>query len=131
VATIGMMTTTAETAHAGPWPWPVTTLLVHCVITVVLALRRPWFWAMVAWVTGALLTMLALLLDGVPDGAVANGVVLVAVSGGVGLLGILVRLWALSAGRLERAQTVSAAEVYRRRELQERNRIARELHDVV
>src|SRR5699024_8235960 len=58
-------------------------------------------------------------------------VVLVAISGGVVLLGLTVRQWILISGQVEQAQSHSAEEVRRRFELEERSRIARELHDVV
>ncbi|HLS73598.1 MAG TPA: sensor histidine kinase [Actinomycetaceae bacterium] len=133
LATVGTIAATAGAAGASPWPWPVTTLLAHCLIILVLALRRPWFWAASAWASGVLVTIAAPLLGPaeLPPGAVANGIVLVSVSAGVGLIGTLGRLWTLSAGRVEQAETLSADEARRRRELQERNRIARELHDVV
>ncbi|WP_258933407.1 histidine kinase dimerization/phosphoacceptor domain-containing protein [Nesterenkonia pannonica] len=44
---------------------------------------------------------------------------------------ISLRLWILSAGRVEAAEASSAQQDRRRQELEERNRIARELHDVV
>ena len=130
-ATAGMIAATA--ASTGIWPWPVTTLITHCLLILLLALRQPWFWSVAAWAGGVLLTIAAPLLcpDGVPHGAVANGIVLVSVSAGVGLVGALGRLWVLSASRVEHAETISADEARRRRELQERNRIARELHDIV
>ena len=133
LATVGTITATAEAAATSPWPWPVTTMLTHCLIILVLALRRPWFWAAGTWAGGLLLTIAAPLLGpgGLPPGAIANSIVLVSVSAGVALIGALGRLWMLSVSRVEQAETISAEEARRRRELQERNRIARELHDVV
>ncbi|GAB3173573.1 hypothetical protein GCM10027059_44840 [Myceligenerans halotolerans] len=131
---------TAGAAPEWPWPWPVTVLLTHCLTVFVLALRHPWYWAASLWLAGAMLTVLAPALtvlvpvasDREADDAVmANGVVLLSLSGAFALVGLLVRLWIASVGRVEEAQRLSAAEVARRRELEERNRIARELHDVV
>jgi signal transduction histidine kinase len=130
---LGLMIVTAGAADAWPWPWPVTVLLAHCVTVFVLALRHPWYWAASLWSAGAMLTVMApaLITHEAGEAAVANGVVLVSLSGGIALVGVLIRLWILSVLRMEQAERLSAAETTRRRELEERNRIARELHDVV
>ena len=47
------------------------------------------------------------------------------------MLGSLTRQWIRDADRLEVSERTSAQQSRRRRELEERNRIARELHDVV
>jgi signal transduction histidine kinase len=128
-----LMLITADAGPEWPWPWPVTALLAHCLTVLVLALRHTWYWAASLWSAGAMLTVLtpAAIADGAGDAAVANGVVLVSLSGGVALVGVLVRLWNLSVVRMEQAERLGAEETSRRRELEERNRIARELHDVV
>lgn len=133
VGALGLMIVTAGAAAAWPWPWPVTVLLAHCVTVFVLALRHPWYWAASLWSAGAMLTVVApaVITHDAGAAAVANGVVLVSLSGGIALVGVLIRLWILSVLRMEQAERLSAAETTRRRELEERNRIARELHDVV
>lgn len=137
-AALATMLVTTGGQGSWPWPWPVTSLLAHCLTLVVLALCHRWFWAVSAWSAGAVLTLGSLLVTSpelLPGGTLrsvlTNGVVLVAVSGGVLLLSLMVHQWILIAGQVERAETHSAEEERRRRELEERNRIARELHDVV
>lgn len=138
VSALAMLLVTAPGHGTAPWPWPVTALLAHCLTLAVLAIFHRWFWALSAWSAGAILTLLVLLVTDpavLPGGTLrtvtTNGVVLVAISGGVVLLGLTARQLILARGQAEQAQNVSADEMRRRRELEDRGRIARELHDVV
>ncbi|WP_150461121.1 sensor histidine kinase [Nesterenkonia ebinurensis] len=128
----GLMVAVAEAATS-PWPWPMTALITQCAVLSVAALARPWYYAVSAWCGGAVLTLVALLIVELEtaSGALANSIVSVSVTASVVVIGVLVRLWILNAGRLEAAERTSAEQDRRRKELQERNRIARELHDVV
>ncbi|UFU03723.1 sensor histidine kinase [Ruania suaedae] len=138
LSTLGTILAAANLAGSdpdphGPWPWPVTTLVAYCLVIVVIALRHHWLWAAAVWSTGTMITVGAYLVIAgrIPDGGLANGIVLASISAGLGLLAIFGRLWMQNLGRAERAERVSAEELQRRRDLEERNRIARELHDVV
>lgn len=127
----GMLATSAMAAEL-PWPWPVTGILAQCLLVAVLALRHQWYWPIAAWSAGSLLTAIAFMLvqDGGPSG-LANGVVLVSVTAGLTVLGVLERLWRKGTARAQQAEELSAEEAQRRRDLEERNRIARDMHDVV
>jgi len=114
-----------------PWPWPVTGMIAQCLLVAVLALRHQWYWVVAGWGAGTLLTALAFVIPGRVPGGLANGVVLVSLTAALAMLGVLERLWRQGAVRAQQAEQVSAEEAQRRRDLEERNRIARELHDVV
>lgn len=138
VASLATILLSAGGLGIAPWPWPVTTLLAHCLTLAVLAVFHRWYWGLSTWSAGVVLTLGAMALtdpatlDPARRGSLlTNGVVLIAISGGVVLLGLTVHQWLLASSQVERAQSVSAEQVRRRQELEERNRIARELHDVV
>lgn len=115
-----------------PWPWPVTGIIAQCLLLAVLALGHQWYWVAGAWSAGALLTAVAsVLAPARVPGGLANGVVLVSLTAGIALAGVLERLWRQGAARAQQAEELSIEEAQRRRDLEQRNRIARELHDVV
>lgn len=132
LASGGLILVTAP-AEVSVWPWPVTVLLTQCAVLIVAGLVRPWYYAVSAWCAGVVLTILVLLWD-TPElapGALTNSIVFVSVSAVVVTGATLSRMWIRNAGRLEAAERSSAFQDRRSKELAERNRIARELHDVV
>lgn len=132
VASGATVLVTAESSVAA-WPWPVTTMITQCAVLIVAALARPWYYSAAAWAAGAPITVAALLVSApdMPVGALPTSIVFISVSATVVLIGALVRVWVLNAGRLEEAARTSEEQGRRRHELEERNRIAREMHDVV
>lgn len=132
LTSLATMVLTVELAALLPWPWPVTAIVAQCVLVALLALRHQWYWAVGAWSVGAFLTALAFVLThGGTPGGLANGVVLVSVTAVLTVLGILERLWRQGTARAQQAEELSAEEAQRRRDLEERNRIARDMHDIV
>ncbi|MFC5906336.1 sensor histidine kinase [Streptacidiphilus monticola] len=105
------------------WPWPVTTIIGYLYLLLALSLREPrrvlgYVWA----ATGAAGFALAVAVPS-RDG-IGNAVLMLALSGGVLLLGNALR-------ERQLAQRESASQRARSALLEERTRIARELHDVV
>lgn len=125
----------ALTAEAGVsvWPWPVTVLLTQCAVLIVVGLVRPWYYAISAWSASVVLTLVAVLAvaPDVPVGAMGNSIVFVSVSASTVAASTFGRMWIRNAGRLQAAERTSTIQNRRSKELAERNRIARELHDVV
>jgi signal transduction histidine kinase len=120
------------TAVAGaPWPLSATGVLSLCALLLVIGTRQPVVLGVVAWAVGIAASLQVLLYVGFgeskmasTDGIVANLVTTTALTALALLVGILVAQRRHARGEL-------AAEQDRRMLVEERNRIARELHDVV
>jgi len=124
---------TAAAEHA-PWPVSVPGMLGLCGMLAVLGARERWQIGATAWALG-LLTPLQILFY--PDkgttfnGSLADFVTSTSVSALVLLAAVLVARTAGIRSELDHERGVTATEQERRVVVEERNRIARELHDVV
>ncbi|MFI1029700.1 sensor histidine kinase [Streptomyces sp. NPDC020951] len=115
----------------GPdWPWSAPQIVAHAVVFLILALRVRSGVSVAALTATGLVTWL---VQGVIGGATYNstGVTAVAVCGVAVLVGTAFRGLGEARTQLVEQETITAEERARRTLLEERNRIARELHDVV
>ncbi|MER6071519.1 histidine kinase [Streptomyces sp. NPDC001817] len=115
----------------GPnWPWTTPLLLAHMAVLLLLALRVRFRGTVAALVTTALVT--AVVEGGLgasrysPTGTVAVGLFAIAA-----VIGAALRSRSEARSELVQQTTITAEERARRTLLEERSRIARELHDVV
>lgn len=114
-----------------PWPWPVTGLIALSGSVLIVALRHAWWHGVVAWALPQVLVLAVVAELRAGASGLSDLIVTAAVSAGLLVLALLLRLWLGSQGAL-RAERAAGAEISaQRRELAERNRIAQELHDVV
>ncbi|GAA1858288.1 sensor histidine kinase [Microbacterium koreense] len=131
---VGTTLLVAPTATA-PWPVPVATMLAVAITLAGLAVVKRWTFTATVWavVVGWTLGVTALRPShpAVP-GAVAADLIVFA---GVALLslvvGVAVGRWSDTRRQLDDQRSATAREVERRELVEERARIARELHDVV
>jgi signal transduction histidine kinase len=117
-------------SSAEPWPWPVTSVFAQVVVLVIVGLRAPRRVLVELWLLLALLSAGAWLA--VPDRRDWRGLLTMVVASAIALL--LADAWrerSETGRRLTEQEQVSQAERTRRVVLEERTRIARELHDVV
>lgn len=118
-----------------PWPWPVASLIAVTLMIAVIAARHPWRYAVAAWLTAVAgtIAMIASTPDryGELDTAVTNGIVFAANAGGVLAIVLLLAQRREIRAQLARERRSAAEEQGRRELVEERARIARELHDVV
>ncbi|MFE4514288.1 histidine kinase [Kitasatospora sp. NPDC056783] len=129
-----LVTTGAITARhtqvMGSWPWTAPMIIAYVVLMLALALRESRATLLSAWVATVLLTALTTTL-GLPHSGDGSTMLLIALSGGALLLGWTVRDRAEARRLLTEQEHISEVERERRTLLEERARIARELHDVV
>ncbi|WP_314172439.1 sensor histidine kinase [Streptomyces winkii] len=112
-----------------PWPWPATVIVGYLALCLMLALRERRSTLIAVWtVTLVLSLVLGFVAQDRSDG---TNVLLTVLSGVVLLLFGAVRERGDAQRRLAEQETISEAERARRTLLEERARIARELHDVV
>ncbi|WP_306950258.1 sensor histidine kinase [Streptomyces sp. B4I13] len=115
----------------GPaWPWSTAQVLAHAVVFFFLALRVRTRVSVAALTATALTTWV---IQGLVGGATytSTGFTAVAIFAAVVLVGIAFRGLGEARTQLVEQETITAEERARRTLLEERSRIARELHDVV
>lgn len=111
------------------WPWPPAPLVACLFLLLALALREPRRALAAVWLaTGAAGLVLHLVR---PDRSNGSALLLPVFGAVVLVIGAAVRERRVAQRRLAEQETVSEAERARRTLLEERARIARELHDVV
>ncbi|WP_431981700.1 sensor histidine kinase [Streptomyces qinglanensis] len=112
-----------------PWPWPPMVIVGCLVLYLALALRESRRTLLAVW----LVTVSASLALGfaAPERSEGTNILLIVLTGAVLLLGASLRERAEAQRRLAEQEHISEAERAQRTLLEERARIARELHDVV
>lgn len=115
-------------SDGAPWPWPVTSIIAQGALLIVLGLMYDWKVGVVAWTAAVAVTMPFAFVDA---GAAAGMVTGAAVTALAFAVAVVLAQWRLIGVELFRERAHSASEQQRRVLVEERNRIARELHDVV
>ncbi|MFB6604153.1 sensor histidine kinase [Streptomyces noursei] len=112
-----------------PWPWPPTVIVGYLALMMALSVRERRRTLIAVWLTTG---VAGVLFDAVaPERSQSTSVLMFVLSGVVLLLGAALRERGDAQRKLQEQETISEAERARRTLLEERTRIARELHDVV
>ncbi|MFI9363564.1 sensor histidine kinase [Kitasatospora sp. NPDC053057] len=129
LAALLVLTTGSHTG--GPWPWVPTSLVGYLFLMVPLSLREPRRTLVAVWLVTAG-SGIALSVAGMGSRYTGDNVILaIALTGAVLVLGGALRERAEVRRLLTEQEQISEVERERRTLLEERARIARELHDVV
>ncbi|MEU9853210.1 sensor histidine kinase [Streptomyces sp. NPDC047974] len=124
-----LLLTAFDGPHAQVWPWTPPAVVGYCALMLALGLREPRRTLVGVWLaTGAAGYLLELVR---PYGQSGVTTLLFVLSGVLLLLASSFRARGEAQRRLAEQETISEAERARRTLLEERARIARELHDVV
>ncbi|WP_157006975.1 sensor histidine kinase [Agromyces laixinhei] len=115
-------------SDGAPWPWPVTSIVSQSVLLIVLGLMWEWWLGLIAWGAGVVVTLPFAFFD---TGAAASMITGAAVTALACAVAVLLAQRRVIGVELFRERAHSASEQQRRVLVEERNRIARELHDVV
>ncbi|KJL38766.1 Sensor histidine kinase DesK [Microbacterium terrae] len=121
-------------ADAGPWPWSVSAIIAFALFMLAITSAHGWRVGLIAWVVGAAGPLVAPIVrpDAAATGAViADLIVATSVAAAAGVVGALVAARIRVGEELAQSRELTAVEQSRRELVEERARIARELHDVV
>ncbi|MEU8514880.1 sensor histidine kinase [Kitasatospora sp. NPDC048722] len=119
------------TRTAPVFPWPATNLVGYLLLMLPLALREARRTLVAVWLATTAVSLVFSVLGAVRDWGGDDSLLAIALSGAVLLLGGALRERAEARRLLTEQEHISEAERERRTLLEERARIARELHDVV
>jgi len=118
----------AQSVGTAPWPWSVPMMIAFALVVAVITVQHGWLRGLVVFAAGSLAGIVVGMLR---DDGGNNLIVTTSIIGAV-YLGAVLLAGRLRVGEeLSRERAVTAAEQARRQLVEERTRIARELHDVV
>ncbi|WIY83567.1 sensor histidine kinase [Propionimicrobium sp. PCR01-08-3] len=128
------LTVSAARDDYWPWPWSVPAMMAFMCLILVITIRHGWLYGLVPLavsIMGSLAAPLMFPEAASLEAAGADLIVTASLSGVTFLVGVLIAARMRVGQELDKEREVSATEQSRRMLVEERNRIARELHDVV
>ncbi|VXB82382.1 Putative two-component system sensor kinase [Microbacterium sp. 8M] len=124
----------ASAETGAPWPVAASTTVANTLVWIGVAQRARWWVPAGGWALSVLCAVMVAVESPVrsDDGAaIADLIVFAAVTLGAVLVGLGIRNWSLLRAQLRAERAATAVELARREAVEDKARIARELHDVV
>ena len=120
-----------------PWPWMVPMMITQILIILIVGLRAHWGVALAALLASIAISAAAAVFGHIQypesgsDSSIVNIVVFSCIAGGFYVAAVIVQQWHLIRSQLLQEQENTAEEHSKRVVVEEKTRIARELHDIV
>lgn len=127
----------ASHISGAPWPWMVPALITQILVILIIGLRAHWGIALSAVLGSIGASVLAVVIGRwlfdheSSDSAIINIMIYACIAGGIYVAAVVVQQWNLIRSQLLQEQENTAAEHSKRVTIEEKARIARELHDIV
>ncbi|WP_417511538.1 sensor histidine kinase [Microbacterium sp.] len=119
-----------EASVSAPWPWSVPMLIAFVVVVATVTFRRGWRPGLIQFALGSAAGVIAAIMQpSIPSGT--SLIVTTSIVAGIYLIALLLAGRLRLGEELTRERANTAQEQSRRELVEERTRIARELHDVV
>lgn len=120
-----------------PWPWMVPMMITQILIILIVGLRAHWGVALAALLGSIAISAAAAVFGHIQnpesrsDSSIVNIVIFSCIAGGFYVAAVIVQQWHLIRSQLLQEQENTAEEHSKRVVVEEKTRIARELHDIV
>nr|WP_245162225.1 histidine kinase [Brevibacterium marinum] len=120
-----------------PWPWMVPMMITQILIILIIGLRAHWGVALAALLASIAISAAVAVIgymqhpESRADPSIVNIVVFACIAGGFYVAAVIVQQWHLIRSQLVQEKENTAEEHSKRVVVEEKTRIARELHDIV
>jgi signal transduction histidine kinase len=137
VLACGVLPLLGTYSSGAPWPWMVPVMITQILVIFVIGLRTDWRAALAILIASIAVSAGAAMLghrqhpESDPDSSIVNIVVFSCIAGGVFVAAVIVRQWQLISSQLLQERENTATELSKRIVVEEKTRIARELHDII
>ena len=137
VVACGVLPLLGPYLSGAPWPWMVPMMITQILIILIVGLRAHWGVALAALLASIAISAAAAVFGQIQypesrsESSIVNIVIFSCIAGGFYVAAVIVQQWHLIRSQLLQEQENTAEEHSKRVVVEEKTRIARELHDIV